>query len=349
MRQRLAVILGLAVALGASSSQGEWRMMIHRGETTEEYAAAEVDSITFVDVPVPPPMVFVPAGFFVMGDGSAHCGIDEREVVLTRGFYIGQREVTNQEYLDALQWAYDRGYVTASVASANDHLDGSSAQLLELADEDCEIQFDGEKSFFLREAPSGYAQAAYPQGYSPAKHPVKEVTWQGATRYCDWLSMQAGLPRAYEHGGDWSCNGGDPYAAEGYRLPTDAEWEYAAQYDDERAYPSGNVDPDCSQANYEGCIGWTAPLGSYAVAPEALGLADMAGNMWEWCDDWYVCDLGTASEIDPVGAMAGSTRVVRGGVWYHARSYMRCAFRTDREPSHTSGGHGFRIARTAAR
>ena len=74
-----------------------------------------------------------------------------------------------------------------------------------------EIQFDGAGSFYLRESPSGHAQDAYPGGYDPTYHPVKEVTWYGSVRHCDWLSPQAGLPRAYGHSGDWLCNGGDPY------------------------------------------------------------------------------------------------------------------------------------------
>ena len=145
--------------------------------------------------------------------------------------------------------------------------DGSTQELLYLNDEDSEIQFDGAGSFYLRESPSGEAQAAYLYGYDPADHPVKEVTWYGSVRYCDWLSLQAGLHRAYEHSGDWSCNGGDPYGAEGYRLPTDAEWEFATQFEDERIYSWGDEDADCSRANFydidgsgEYCVGWTCAL-----------------------------------------------------------------------------------------
>jgi formylglycine-generating enzyme required for sulfatase activity len=247
MTRGIMVILGLALAVGATASQGEWRMRIHMGAMIEEHALTDIDSLTFYEV-LTPAMVTVPAGVFIMGDGEAYCGHDEHEVTLTRDFCLGQHEVTNREYLEAVQWAYDHGYVTATTISVHDNLDGSTQELLNLDPPGSEIQFDGAGTFFLRESPFG--QAVYPEGYDPSDHPVKHVTWYGSVSYCDWLSLQAGLPRAYQHSGDWPCNGGDPYGAAGYRLPTDAEWEYAAQWDDERIYPWGNEAPDCGRANY---------------------------------------------------------------------------------------------------
>ncbi|MCK4413983.1 MAG: SUMF1/EgtB/PvdO family nonheme iron enzyme [Candidatus Eisenbacteria sp.] len=300
-------------------------------------------------------MVIVPAGTFIMGDGEAFCGVDEHEVTLTRDFYLGQHEVTNQEYIEALQWAYNHGHVTVTTSMVQDNLDGSTEGLLDLNDNGCEIRFDGAGTFHLREAPIGYTQLAYPDGYNPADHPVIEVTWHGAVRYCDWLSLQAGLPRAYEHTGDWSCNGGDPYAAEGYRLPTDAEWEYAAQWDDERIYPWGNAEPNCDRANYgigypgSFCVGWTSPVGTYPDAPEALGLSDMAGNLYEWCNDRHVCDLGTDPVIDPTGGSYpyALERVLRGGAWQRPAAELRCAIRDHAYPSASySYGISFRVART---
>ncbi|MFC1572869.1 formylglycine-generating enzyme family protein, partial [Candidatus Eisenbacteria bacterium] len=170
-----------------------------------------------------------------------------------------------------------------------------------------------------------------------------------SVRYCDWLSLQAGLPRAYAHSGDWSCNGGDPYGAIGYRLPTDAEWEYATQIEGERIYPWGNEAPDCSRANFRPdgyCIEWTSPVGSYPDAPAALGLSDMAGNVWEWCNDWFGCDLGTAPVTDPTGPASGAYRLLHGGSWYHNDYHLRCATRIYTNPSY-GPLIGFRAARTA--
>ena len=289
----------------------------------------------------PPQMVLVPAGVCTMGDGNpeSYCGIDEREVQLTRDFLLGQHEVTNQEYRDAIQWAYDRGYVTATSASAHDNMDGCTVELLDLDDADCEIDF--EEGVFTVIRPD---------------HPVKEVTWYGAARYCDWLSLMQDPPlaRAYQHSGDWSCNGGDPYGAQGYRLPTDAEWEYAAQFDDERVYPWGNEPADCTRANYWACsVGWTTPVGQYPDAPASLGLSDMAGNVWEWCNDWWVCDLGTSPEEDPVGPEETGYRVIRGGSWQGNDNGLRCAHRYGDIPDYGVPGWayvngGLRIARTAA-
>ena len=349
MRRRIVVGLGLALALGAAVSQGEWKMRVHEGAGVMEFTVSGIDSLTFYeDTTSVPAMVLVPAGVFIMGDGVSLGGEDEHEVTLTRDSYLCRHEVTNQEYLEAVQWAYNRGYVTATTSSVRDNLDGSNVELLDLSDEHCEIQFDGAGNFYLRESPSHYAQGAYPGGYDPTDHPVKKVTWHGAARYCDWLSLQVGLPRAYEHVGDWSCNGGDPYGARGYRLPTDAEWEYAAQFDDERIYPWGDEDPDCSRVNFyysSLCVGWTSPVGVYADAPEALGLSDMAGNVFEWCNDWWVYALGTNPVTDPTGPESGTSRVIRGGSWFDYIYDLPCASRYGSTPSWGYGSLGFRAAR----
>jgi formylglycine-generating enzyme required for sulfatase activity len=354
MTRRIAVVLGLALVLGVPVGHGEWKMRIHTNGGITEHLVAEIDSLTFYDDTGVPDWVRLPAGVFIMGDGVGYCGIDQREVTLTHDFFLYQHEVTNQEYLEAVQWAYDHGYVTATTAVVRDNLDGSTEELLHLDNEWNEIQFDGVGSFYLRESPSSWAQDAYPGGYDPANHPVKKVTWYGAASYCDWLSLQAGLPRAYEHTGDWSCNGGDPYGALGYRLPMDAEWEYAAQFDDERIYPWGDEDPDCSRANYSladtiYCVGWTTPVGSYPEGLQALGLADMGGNLYELCNDWLVCDLGSDPVTDPTGPPTGTYRVCRGGYWYDYAIVMRCASRTfSHMPGVSNYGLGFRPARTAS-
>ena len=172
------------------------------------------------------------------------------------------------------------------------------------------------------------------------------VSWYGAAAYCDWLSMQHGLPRAYDHS-SWLCNGGDPYGAAGYRLPTDAEWEFAAQHDDERVFPWGDEPPDSSRSScYDSASGSSSVVGSYPAAPESLGLYDMAGNVWEWCNDWHTCDLDSALVQDPTGPSTGMYRVLRGGGWSSHQPSLRCAGRHRIYPWMTSNGSGFRFARS---
>jgi len=335
MKRMMIAMLMMLVLLAATSSQAGWRMRLHKGQYMDEFVLAGLDSVTFHHV-----MAHVQAGMFMMGDSASECGVDEREVTLTHDFYIGLHEVTNQEYMEALQWAYDNGYVR--VRSGYVERYPPPGQCLLMIGDYCEIDFSGD-TFYLRDA--GH-------GINP-DHPVKMVTWLGAALYCDWLNEQNGYPQAYDIGaGGWVCNQGDPYGAEGYRLPTDAEWEYAAQLADERIYPWGNEPPDCGRAAYDSasCVGWTSAVGSYSDAPLILHLSDMAGNVWEWCNDWWVCNLGVTPEIDPTGPATGTGRVLRGGSWLSDGEDLRCAARIEGD-SDCQGWEpyrdvGFRIART---
>ena len=326
----------------------------YSGTVTVDAGSAGTQAVTVsMSVGTTPPrsttlsFVTVPHGTFTMGDGVALCGEGEHQVTLTEDFYLGQTEVTNQQYLELLQWAYDNGYVTVVLNTVQDNLDGSTQELLDLARNDgeitCSVGFS-DAVFTLRDA--GH-------GINP-DHPVKEVTWYGAAAFCDWLSLKEGLPRAYDHS-TWECNGGDPYHAVGYRLPTDAEWEYAAQYDDERIYPWGNEAPSPSRCNYERNVGWTTPVGSYPAEKTigGKGLYDMAGNVWEWCNDWFTwprdCLLSTAPVTDPLGPASGLDRMIRGGSWsYYCCSDddLRCALRGWVEPTFGDPCSGFRVART---
>jgi len=130
----------------------------------------------------------------------------------------------------------------------------------------------------------------------------------------------------------------------GYRLPTEAEWEYACRAGTSTAYSYGNeITP--KDANYnESSIGEAVEVGSYK--PNAFGLYDMHGNVWEWCEDWYG-SLQNGNAMDPKGAATGDNRCIRGGSFLSIGSKARSSFRNDADvPVNRSKSSGFRLART---
>jgi formylglycine-generating enzyme required for sulfatase activity len=282
----------------------------------------------------------LPAGTFTMGspptEPGRHNDETQHEVTLTTPFEIQATEVTNQQYAALAQWALDHGHVTATASSLRDALDGSMQELLDLDDSDCEISYSG---------------GTFTVDAGMEDHPVKEVTWYGAVAYCDWLSLQAGLPRAYDHD-TWQCNGHDPYGAQGYRLPTEAEWEYACRAGSETAFANGPItDTVCDDPNLDQ-IGWYCGNANDWTHPVAQldangwGLYDMHGNLWEWCNDWYD-DYGGDVTDPPGPSGAGDGRVLRGGGWNFLAQGCRSAYRGNvGVPDGSYGFVGFRPARS---
>ncbi len=300
-------------------------------------------------------MVLVPAGTFMMG--QVNIATPVHEVTLTRDFLIGRREVTNAEYLEALQWAWSQGSLTIASWGSGQGVRqyGQFLLMISQTDDRYEIRFDPALQQFYLHAGTAIDGAtgpgvAYPDGYDPADHPVKHVTWYGAACYADWRSQMEGLPPFYNGvWPSWPPPFPDPYEAEGYRLPTEAEWEYAAKYNDDRWYPWGDTAIACERTNHRSgdtyCVGWTLPVGSRPAGDSALGLQDMAGNVFEWVNDWHSL-YGNQPLTDPIGG-AGSSRVVRGGSWEHWQTTnLLCARRLDAVPGGQASGIGFRLART---
>jgi formylglycine-generating enzyme required for sulfatase activity len=296
--------------------------------------------VTADDAPDMARFAYVPPGTFMMGSPASEperlANETQHQVTLTHGIYVQNTEVTNQQFRDMVQWAYDRGYVTATYSSVRDNLDGSYATLNMMGTQYAEIYFN-----------AGVFSCSDPNS------PVMTLTWYGAVAYCDWLSLQQGLPRAYNHA-TWTCNGGDPYAATGYRLPTEAEWEFACRAGTQTPFSGGSCLSSVDDANYDGrfpytgCefgpqIGWTTTVARYPA--NAFGLYDMHGNLYEWCNDNYGAYSGNAT--DPVGTAIRSSKAVRGGNWAMDAGHARSAARSSQSENTAWYAVGFRPVRTA--
>jgi len=193
--------------------------------------------------------------------------------------------------------------------------------------------------------------------------PVENVSWYDAVEYCNRLSQKEKLTPAYtidksrkdpNNNNDeddvnwvvtWNRN------ANGYRLPTEAEWEYACRAGTTTAYHTGAGISD-NTGWYSGNSGYTThPVGQKPA--NAWGLYDMHGNVWEWCWDWYGTyptwygTYPTMAQTNPIGASSGSYRVFHGGSWGNSAQNVRSASRFNYTPTLRNDYLGFRLARNA--
>ncbi len=165
----------------------------------------------------------------------------------------------------------------------------------------------------------------YPVG--ERNHPAIYVSWDDATAFCEWLTTETEYT---------------------FSLPTEAEWEKAARGTQGFIYPWGN-DWDYTRLNtlYHGPNSPT-PVGNYSPQGDSpYGLADMAGNVWEWCADWYDPDFYAARAdedvVDPIGPDEQLKRVLRGGAWSGDQYIVRCAYRRSHDPGARTNMYGFRV------
>lgn len=193
-------------------------------------------------------------------------------------------------------------------------------------------------------------------------HPAYGINWYASLKYCNLRSIAEGLEPCYAISGttnpllwgdvptqsnsvwdaalcDWTSNG--------YRLPSEAEWEYAARYNDQRDYPWGNELPTVLLSNYGDNVGSTTPVGSYTSGNSSLGLSDMAGNILEWVWDAWQNEYPSETQTDPTGSNFTYWRLLRGGVWSGFDYYLHSSFRSVKPlPSNSFYLYGLRLART---
>lgn len=192
------------------------------------------------------------------------------------------------------------------------------------------------------------------EGWGRGQRPVIDVDWYDAVEYCNWLSEQLGYRPVYTISGtrvfaDWTANG--------FRLPTEAEWEYAARQAGQRVrFGNGRDTADTDEINFNGSAVYKKPysnVGEYrsqtlpvrSLRPNSLGLYHMSGNVLEWCWDWYG-GYPESAQRNPYGPTSGDDRVLRGGSFDNGPVDCRVAYRDINAPGNRYDDVGFRLTRT---
>ena len=317
-------------------------------------------------------MSYIPGGTFQMGDNLDGM-LSERPVhsVMLSPFYMGKYEVTNQQYCDFLNFALGQGQITVTSNVVYQAGSGTSYPYCDTYQSTySQINWNG-STFSVRTK----------GGRSMANDPMVSVSWYGAVAYCNWRSQQEGKPQCYDLT-TWACD----FSKKGYRLPTEAQWEYAARGGlSGRRFPWGDtithsqanyysynfsydVSPvknqfhpiwaDGSNSPYTSPVGffdgglkykstynWPGSATSYQTenGGNGYGLHDMAGNVWEWCNDRYG-SYSSGSQTDPTGPTTDSSRVLRGGSWNGLAVTCRVAYRGYCSPAARFGDVGFRLS-----
>ncbi|MFK7818700.1 MAG: SUMF1/EgtB/PvdO family nonheme iron enzyme, partial [Planctomycetaceae bacterium] len=173
--------------------------------------------------------------------------------------------------------------------------------------------------------------------------PVERISWNDCVEFCNQLAASNGSPPCYEQSDDSWVRLDNP----GYRLPTEAEWEYSCRAGTESMWSYGErySDYESSEWAVPNSEATTRPVGQ--LQPNAFGLFDMHGNVFEWCQDWFKPkEYKTRSDlpaVDPTGPESGTRRVYRGGSWWQRRTQSRSSFRGSHFPGFSYKEHGFRI------
>jgi len=189
-------------------------------------------------------------------------------------------------------------------------------------------------------------------GEVQSKRPVEYVTWYDAVEFCNKLSETEELTPVYTITGR-TPEVGYPitsatvtvnWEADGYRLPTEAQWEYACRAGSTTNWYFGNNESELGNYAWYSANSNSRTHEVGKKLPNAFGLYDMHGNVWEWCWDWYG-DYPTTDQVDYKGAVSGSGRVVRGGCWYDSAGYTLSSLRYYNNPFVRNSSFGFRVVR----
>lgn len=276
---------------------------------------------------IPVAYVLVPAGSFSMGSpeserGRQHYPNETRHTVtLTRSFYISPTEIAFQQYRATWEHAGAFGYIDLGPGYTNLELDPYGLRPVAGVS-----WYDAVKWLNLRSEMTGRTPVYYS---SPVSSSLSVV--------------RTGMPDVYVDG-----------SADGFRLPTEAEWEYACRAGTTTAFYTGPItytasSPVDPNLNVAGWYGGNSGGGAKAVAgkqPNAWGLHDTHGNVWEWCWDWEAT-FTASPRTDPTGPAEGTMRVLRGGGFWGGAGYCRSASRYSLYPDLASIELGFRAVTTA--
>lgn len=329
-------------------------------------------------------LVNVPAGTFQMGRSYAWSSIwesddqiegeamDELPVhsVYLNAYQIGKYEITNQEYCRVLNYALAQGYLKTfdgSTWTGTGEVYGGGYRYILVDTVRAECNIASLEGTFVPKSRAGLPGGT---NYSMADHPMVAVSWYGSAAFCNWLSEMEGVTPCYDMTQeDWPLIDSTT-RSEGYRLPTEAEWERAAAWDGLRhwkyAFSSDELVgrnscnfTDGTPVNPLGLVerGVTAPVGWFngvnispnggIVTVESVspaGAYDMSGNVWEWCQDWLAA-YSASGQMNPKGPADGGVKVLRGGSFEDDFAFCRSANRESRGPDKTPYMRGFRVVR----
>jgi formylglycine-generating enzyme required for sulfatase activity len=304
-------------------------------------------------------MVLIEGGTFSMGDvfGERVPYAAAVHEVTVSGFYLSKYEITVEQFAAFVE---NTSYVTSAECECKDAAarpdDGYGGRLATPGTHVVDPAA-GRWSWVTE------ANWRNPQYEQSSKDPVTSVSWRDAVSYCNWLSKKEGLPAAYDvETGNLLDAAGQPTTdvtkVKGYRLPTEAEWEYAARERGKKIrFGNGQNIARSSEMNFNAAEGnfafaekgefrgRTMPVGSFR--PNELGLHDMSGNVWEWCSD-FLGKYTKEPQTNPyqTRGLMGPRRVARDGPWVGDASFARTYVRMGWVADDRCNNIGFRIARS---